>query len=65
MAHIPTPRGAIRLGSPVTIEEFAKVMYQSLRTGDQMKLDQIIVNLPPGDGLAEAIRDRLYKAANK
>ena len=63
MAEIQTPTGAIRLGSPATIEEYAKNLYSVLRLADQKKLKRISVIQPFGDGLAIAIRDRLSKAA--
>jgi len=63
MAEIQTPIGAIRLGSPATIEEYAKNLYSALRLADQKGLKRISVIQPSGDGLAIAIRDRLSKAA--
>jgi L-threonylcarbamoyladenylate synthase len=63
MAEIQTPAGAIRLGSPATIEEYAKNLYSVLRLADQKRLKRISVIQPSGDGLAIAIRDRLSKAA--
>ena len=63
LANIPTPEGAVRLGSPNTTEEFAKIMYKTLRLCDRLKIRRIIVIEPIGDGLAQAIRDRLYKAS--
>ena len=60
---IPTPIGVIRLASPKSIEEYAKVLYVSLRLGDQYGLKEIATVEPEGDGLAVAIRDRLRKAA--
>ena len=63
MAEIQTPTGAIRLGSPATVEEYAKNLYSVLRLADQKGLKRISVIQPPGDGLAIAIRDRLGKAA--
>jgi L-threonylcarbamoyladenylate synthase len=63
MAEIQTPAGAIRLGSPATIEEYAKNLYSVLRLADQKGLKRISVIQPSGDGLAIAIRDRLSKAA--
>jgi L-threonylcarbamoyladenylate synthase len=63
MAEILTPTGAIRLGSPATIEEYAKKLYSVLRLADQKGLKRISVCQPSGDGLAIAIRDRLSKAA--
>jgi L-threonylcarbamoyladenylate synthase len=63
MAEIQTPTGAIRLGSPATIEEYAKNLYSVLRLADQKGLNRISVIQPSGGGLAIAIRDRLSKAA--
>jgi L-threonylcarbamoyladenylate synthase len=63
MAEIQTPTGAIRLGSPATIEEYAKSLYSVLRLADQKGLKRISVIQPSGGGLAMAIRDRLSKAA--
>jgi L-threonylcarbamoyladenylate synthase len=65
MEDIPTPNGAIRLNSPTTIEEYARVLYESLRLADQKKLAEITVIMPPGNGVAAAIRDRLFKASGK
>jgi len=63
MASIPTPKGAIRLASPANIDEYAKELYEALRLGDLISLKKIIVYPPPGNGLAEAVRDRLNRAA--
>ena len=63
MAEIQTPTGAIRLGAPVTIEEYARILYSVLRMADQKGLKRISVIQPSGNGLATAIRDRLSKAA--
>jgi L-threonylcarbamoyladenylate synthase len=61
--NIKTPKGAIRLSSPATIEQYAKDLYRALRSGDQKLLKRIVVLPPAGEGLAAAIRDRLHKAA--
>jgi L-threonylcarbamoyladenylate synthase len=63
MANVATPIGAIRLAAPKTIDQFAKILYSSLRLGDQKGLKKIIVLPPQGNGLAVAIRDRLLKAS--
>ena len=65
MNNIPTPTGAIRLASPKSIEEYAKDFYNALRLGDRKGLKRINVIQPEGSGLAEAIRDRLSKAASR
>ena len=63
LAQIPTPPGMVRLAAPVTIEDFAHELYSCLRAGDDLKLKTIYVVPPTGDGLAQAINDRLQRAA--
>ena len=63
MEDIPTPTGVTRLTSPKNIEQYARELYEALRSGDQKGLKQIVAILPEGDGLAEGVRDRLSKAA--
>ena len=65
LASYPTPPGAIRLASPIDNNEYARVLYQGLRTGDRKNLEKIFVILPTGDDIAVAICDRLKKAATK
>jgi L-threonylcarbamoyladenylate synthase len=65
MAGIPTPKDAIRIASPSTIEEFARQLYSSLRLCDEKRLTKIVVIFPEGGGLARAIYNRLKKASNK
>ena len=63
LANIPTPIGAIRLGAPKTIEQFARELYSSLRNGDSLGIKSVSVILPEGNGLSEAIKDRMIKAS--
>jgi L-threonylcarbamoyladenylate synthase len=63
LSKFQTPTGAIRLASPNTIEQYARDLYSALRSADQQGLAKVAVQLPEGPGLAEAIRDRLTKAA--
>lgn len=63
MTQTPTPTGLVRLASPETIEDFAHELYSSLRAGDDLKLKTIYVVPPTGEGLAQAINDRLNRAA--
>ena len=64
MSDIPTPVGAIRLASPKTNDEYAKILYSSLRLADQKKIKTITIILPNNIGIGDAVRDRLTKAAN-
>jgi L-threonylcarbamoyladenylate synthase len=61
---IKTPEGAIRLASPSDDEEFARIIYSALREADAQRLKEVVVIQPIGMGIAEAIRDRLARAAN-
>jgi len=63
--QIPTPKGVIRLATPGTIEEYARVLFQALRSADQKGLEVVVVLQPGGDGLAAAIRDRLKRSASQ
>ena len=63
LAQTPTPAGLTRLATPATMEDFAHELYGSLRAGDDLKLKTIYVVPPNGDGLAQAINDRLQRAA--
>jgi len=65
MADVETPVGAIRLAVPKTIDDYAMVLYTSLRAADAKGLDRVVAIEPQGDGLAEAIRDRLIRSAYK
>ena len=63
MSDKPTPAGVIRLAAPESVEDFARILYASLRDGDSQKLSRICIDQPQGDGLAIAIRDRLIRAS--
>jgi L-threonylcarbamoyladenylate synthase len=63
MSDKPTPAGVIRLASPQSVEEYARILYASLRDGDSQKINRICIDQPQGDGLAIAICDRLQRAA--
>ena len=62
-ADVATPHAAIRLASPQTTDEYARILYSALRDGDAQGLKTIAVIQPSGDGLAIAIRDRLMRAS--
>lgn len=64
MSSTPSPAGVIRLASPRDEEDFARVLYASLRAADEKRLSVVVVQQPKGDGIAIAIRDRLRRAAN-
>ena len=64
MANIKTPKGAIRLASPANTEEFARDIYNNLRKADQIKILNVVVHCPTGEGLEVALWDRLTRASN-
>jgi L-threonylcarbamoyladenylate synthase len=64
LAEVPTPEGVIRLASPNNNEEFAHVLYASLRAADEKGLNLVVVTQPQGNGIAIAIRDRLIRASS-
>jgi L-threonylcarbamoyladenylate synthase len=63
LSAIPTPINTVRISAPNDVAEFARTLYSSLRKADQHGLRRIVIAQPRGEGLAEAIRDRLAKAA--
>jgi L-threonylcarbamoyladenylate synthase len=64
LSDLPTPAGAIRLASPKDNEEYAQILYESLRTADTNGLKNVFVVPPSNQGIGAAINDRLAKAAN-
>jgi L-threonylcarbamoyladenylate synthase len=58
-----TPDGVIRLANPKTNIEFAQVLYEAFRLSDKNKIEKVFVIPPVGGGIADAINDRLGKAA--
>jgi len=64
MADVQTPVGVIRLSAPNSVDEYAASLYSSLRAADSKSLKKVVAVEPRGVGLAEAIRDRLKRAAH-
>jgi L-threonylcarbamoyladenylate synthase len=63
LSDLPTPIGAIRLASPKDNEEYAQILYESLRSADSKGLKNVFVVPPNNQGVGVAINDRLVKAA--
>jgi L-threonylcarbamoyladenylate synthase len=63
MEDVASGVGVVRLASPTTHEEFARVLYSALRNADEQGLTTVVVAQPAGNGIAIAIRDRLKRAA--
>jgi len=64
MADVATAAGVVRLASPTTHDEFARVLYSALRAADEQGLNTVVVAQPGGNGIAIAIRDRLMRASH-
>ena len=62
-AATATPDGVIRLASPTSNEDFARVLYTALRSADEQSLSRVVVQQPAGDDISVAIRDRLLRAS--
>ena len=62
-SEIPTPDSFIRLASPTSNEDFARVLYAALRSADQQSLTRVVVQQLSDDDLSVAIRDRLLRAS--
>lgn len=63
LSDIQTPEGVVRLCDPRSTEEYAAMLYSSLRLADQLKLTRVVAISPSGEGLSAAIRNRLAKAS--
>jgi L-threonylcarbamoyladenylate synthase len=64
LSDVSTPEGVVRLASPNNVDEFARILYGSLRAADESGLTHVVVFQPQGAGIAIAIRDRLRRSAN-
>jgi L-threonylcarbamoyladenylate synthase len=63
LEEIPTPDGAIRLGSPKDNDDYAKILYSALRLADSKGIKTVIVVPPAEEGIGLAINNRLLKAS--
>ena len=63
MSGIDTPKGVHRIFSPTSVEEFAKNLYLVMRETDRLGILELVIHTPKGNGLAEAILDRVKKSA--
>jgi L-threonylcarbamoyladenylate synthase len=63
LSDFETPVGMVRVNSPTTLRDFARLLYSSFRIADRKGLDILVVQPPCGEGLAVAINERLNKAS--
>ena len=57
------PAGAVWLDFGGTVRDQARVLYQRLREADHLGIDVLVVVMPAANGLGDALRDRLVRAA--
>ena len=63
LEEIPTPPGAIRLGSPKDNYDYAHILYSALRLADTKGIMTVNVIPPVEQGVGRAINNRLLKAS--
>ena len=61
--HPVGPTNAVTLATPASVEEYANVLYSTLRKADDLGMDVVLAVAPPVDGLGVAVMDRLGRAA--
>jgi len=64
-AVLDLPDDAIELEPAGPPEDYARVLYDRLRQADRLRVDVLIVVLPPRGGLGDTVRDRLRRAATR
>jgi L-threonylcarbamoyladenylate synthase len=62
-AAVATPDGVVRLADPADAAAYARALYRALRVADAARLATILAVAPDDGPLAEAVRDRLRRAA--
>ncbi|WP_088318469.1 L-threonylcarbamoyladenylate synthase [Kineosporia sp. R_H_3] len=62
-AAVPTPPGVVRLAAPPDTAAYAHALYAALRAADELGLDRVVAVPPEGGELADAVLDRLRRAA--
>ena len=58
------PAGVVALASPADDEEYARVLYPSLRAADHAHLDVVVAVPPESVGIGAAVADRLERASS-
>ena len=63
LAAVALPDNVTTLSAPDSDEEYARVLYSSLREADDLGVDVVLAVLPGAAGLGAAVGDRLRRAA--
>jgi L-threonylcarbamoyladenylate synthase len=59
-----TPKGVFRISSPKDVHEFAQNLYAGMRRADELGFNELIIEVPEGQGIEIALLDRLNKASS-
>jgi L-threonylcarbamoyladenylate synthase len=65
LADVDTPGHLVRLSAPDDADEYARVLYASLREADALGLTTVLAVAPPTQGIGAAVLDRLSRAATR
>lgn len=63
VASVPAPEGAETVAVAGGADQLARVLYDALRTADDLRLDVLVVEAVPEVGMGRAVMDRLRRAA--
>ena len=63
LSYISTPAGVYRAASPSDVFEFARNLYAVMRKSDEEGFKELVIQVPVGNGIEEAILDRISKAS--
>lgn len=63
LSSFQTPEGVYRISSPADVHEFAQNLYVGMRTADELGFSELIIEVPEGQGIEIALKDRLNKAS--
>jgi len=63
LSSFQTPEGVYRISSPTDVHEYAQNLYAGMRTADELGFNELIIEVPEGQGIEIALLDRLNKAS--
>jgi L-threonylcarbamoyladenylate synthase len=63
LSNVETPVEVYRISSPRDIDEFARNLYGGMRKTDELGFNELVVEIPEGQGIEVALLDRVSKAA--
>jgi len=63
LSSFQTPEGVHRISAPADVHEFAQTLYAGMRRADELGFNELIIEVPEGQGIELALLDRLKKAS--